>query len=319
MERNGNSGPPESLPAAVPPAANDTHPGSFQAEPAPGLPALSPVGEAEDAAYWRGYHAALAVAAEPAPDETGSPRVRRMRVDGFSGEKQVVFLESIAAGFTVIEATATAGISVTTAYNFRNRRAGRAFGIAWEAADRRARRPLADHLRDRSLAGQTDTLRDKAGEIVGTRHRHDNRLAMAILTRLDRKAEAYREDERLVTLVAEEFEELLDVIEAEGDAEEFIAARRPAEQDYPPPGRAPVARMLTGDEQLRRRYEGVDPADIDISDLIMADRHSWTADQRYRADKADFFERYWVAREAGSDEQEHEPLPPAIRDQLRSR
>ncbi|HMG47982.1 MAG TPA: hypothetical protein VK614_11045 [Allosphingosinicella sp.] len=316
MERNGNITPPESPPAAAPPAANDVHPGGAEAEPAPNLPALNRAGEVEDAAYWRGYHAALAVAAQPAADDSDSPRVRRMRIDGFSGEKQAVFLESIAAGFTVGEAAGRARISVTAVYNFRNRRAGHAFNIAWEAADRRARRPLADHLRGRAVEGQTDTLRDKEGGIVGTRHRHDNRLAMAILTRLDRKAEAYREDERLVTVIAEEFEEMLDVIAAEGDAEEFIAARRPAEQDYPPPGRAPVARMLTEHEQLRRRYQGADPADIDISDLIMADRHSWTADQRYRADKAGFFERYWAAREAGSEEQEYEPLPPAVRHQL---
>ena len=153
-------------------------------------PASLPI-PAEDAAYWRGYHAAIA--AQSAPDaDPASPRVRRMRVDGFTGAKQVVFLESIALGLTVEEAAGRAGISVTTAYNFRNRRAGRAFNLAWEAAGRRARRPLADHLHDRSLKGQTETVRDKEGEIVATRHRHDNRLAMAMLTRLDKKAEAYR-------------------------------------------------------------------------------------------------------------------------------
>lgn len=80
---------------------------------------------------------------------------------------------------------------------------------------------------DRSLEGQIDTIRDKDGALVGTRHRHDNRLAMGILTRLDRKAEAYKEDERLVMVLAEEFEELLDVIEADGGAEDFIDSHRP--------------------------------------------------------------------------------------------
>jgi hypothetical protein len=292
MERNGNAAPPESPPAAAPSAANDTHPGSARAEPAASLPALSPAAEAEDAAYWRGYHAALAAASQPAADEAGSPRVRRMRIDGFTGEKQVVFLESIAAGFTVVEAAARAGISVTTVYNFRNRRAGRAFNIAWEAADRRARRPLADHLRGRAVEGQTDTFRDKGGEIVGTRHRHDNRLAMAVLTRLDKKAEAYKEDERLVTVVAEEFEELLDVIEADGDAEDFIDSRTPPAADYRPQERAPKA-----DEEgviswvTRHRYDKVDPADIDTSDLDRERIYQWTPDQWVRANHSGFLDR----------------------------
>jgi hypothetical protein len=68
--------------------------------------------------------------------------------------------------------------------------------------------------------------------LVGTRHRHDNRLAMAMLTRADKKAEAYREGERLTIAISEEFEELLDIIEAEGDADSFIESRRPAEEDY---------------------------------------------------------------------------------------
>jgi hypothetical protein len=132
MEQNKN--------LACPQAAADRH------------PQLST--EAEEGAYWRGYHAALAVAAQPAGEDSGSSRVRRMRIDGFSGEKQAVFLEQVAAGATVVEAARTAGISVTTVYNFRNRRAGRAFNIAWEAADRRARRLATISATARSPARQ---------------------------------------------------------------------------------------------------------------------------------------------------------------------
>jgi hypothetical protein len=285
------------VPAESPPAASAALPARRPAEGVALARPGPPPGEAEEAAYWRGYHAALGAAAEAGSE---SPRVWRMRIDGFTGEKQAGFLERIAAGATVVEAAAAAGVSVTTVYNFRNRRAGRAFNIAWEAADCRARRPLADYLRDRSVNGQTDTVHDKAGEIVGTRHRHDNRLAMAILTRLDRKADARKEDERLVTVVAEEFEELLDLIESGGDAEAFIEARRPAERDHGAGERAPAARILT-ESELRRHYADIDPADIDVSDLTMAGRHEWTADQRYRARKADFFMRYWEAFEPGQD------------------
>jgi hypothetical protein len=306
MKHKGNTGPSESRSKAL-------------AVPAPrGGAANDPVfaGEAEEAAYWRGYHAALDVAAQPAPAGDGSARVRRIRADGFTGAKQAAFLQCIAAGFTTGEAAARAEISVATVYNFRNRREGRAFNIAWEAADRRSRRPLADRLRDRSLEGQTETLRDKDGALIGTRHRHDNRLAMAILTRLDKKAEAYREDERLVSVVAEELEELLGVIETGGDAEAFVEERRPDERDYEAAERRPEPRRPSEKEQLRRRYEGIEAADIDISDLVWAEHHEWTADQHYRADKANFFERYWAERDSGRDVDEHRPLSEAVRNQL---
>lgn len=301
----------------IPEAATD-EPASLPVPVGAGPPAPA---AADEEAYWRGWHAAIAANAAAPPDDPASPRVRRVRVDGFTGAKQAVFLESVAAGLTTVEAADRAGISVTTVYNYRNRREGRAFNIAWEAAGRRARRPLADRLHDRSLDGQTDTLRDKDGEIVGTRHRHDNRLAMAILTRLDRKAEACGEDERLITVIAEEFEEMLDVIEAGGDAEAFVEARRPPAHAYGPHQRmpAPDAEGREADA-LRRRYEGVDPADIDISDLVFEESHEWTADQRYRADKADFFERYWNAWEPPDGPPDDGwKLPPAYRDQLRDR
>ena len=217
--------------------------------PEPGLPG-HPVyaTDAETDAYWRGVSNGLRMAAASSVTLIGAqpdgaapgPRVRRARVDGLSGVKQAVFLESIAAGLTVEQAAAEAQISVSAVYNFANRAAGRAFAIGWDAAIRRARRRQADELMERGLKGQTEILRDKDGLLVGTRHRHDNRLALGMLTRADRKAEAYREDERLVTAVAEEFEELLDVIEAEGDAMFFIESRRPVEAaPYPPPGSLP--------------------------------------------------------------------------------
>lgn len=204
--------------------------------------------DAETEAYWRGVSNGLRMAAASsitivggAPDDALSgPRVRRARVDGLSGIKQAVFLEGIADGLTVEEAAAKAGISVSAVYSFANRAAGRAFAIAWDAASHRSRRRFADHLMDRSLKGQTEVLRGEDGRLVGTRHRHDNRLAMAMLTRADKKAEAYREGERLTAAVAEEFEELLDIIEAEGNALAFIESRRPAgEEFYQPRDRAP--------------------------------------------------------------------------------
>ena len=185
--------------------------------PEPGLPehpAFATDQETED--YWRGVSNGLRMAAAssvtlvgaPPEDAQSGPRVRRARVDGLSGIKQAVFLESYAEGLTVEEAAARAEISVSAIYNFANRAAGRAFAVAWDAASHRRRRRFADHLADRSLKGQ---------------------------------AEAYREDERLVIAVSEEFEELLDIIEAEGDAEAFVISRTPVEDGYRPQERLPEA------------------------------------------------------------------------------
>lgn len=219
--------------------------------------------DAENEIYWLGVSNGLRMAAassvtilDGSPDEAPpGPRVRRARVDGLSGVRQAVFLEGIAAGLTVAEAAAKAGVSTTTLYNFANRRAGRAFAIAWDAASHRSRRPYADHLHERALKGQTEVLRGEDGALIGTKHRHDNRLAMAMLTRADRKAEAYREGERLTIAVSEEFEELLDIIEAEGDAEAFIISRRPADEEYRPQERLPD----TDDDRMGLYYRFLGP------------------------------------------------------------
>jgi hypothetical protein len=242
--------------------------------PEPGLPDHPAFAtDAETEAYWRGVSNGLRMAAASSVTIVGAakhdappgPRVRRARVDGLSGVKQAVFLESIAAGLTVEEAAAKAEISVSAVYNFANRAAGRAFAIGWDAAGRRARRRQADELMERGLKGQTEILRDKDGFMIGTRHRHDNRLALGMLTRADKKAEAYREDERLVAAVAEEFEELLDVIEAEGDADYFIDCHRPLADEYRPE----ASRPAPDDEQVSRYYLRRPTAEMDrLPDLF---------------------------------------------------
>lgn len=229
--------------------------------------------EAEDDAHWRGITAGIRIAdpsradaPEARPFETR--RQRRARFDGFTGPKRAVFLEGLADGMTVAAAAAAAGISTTAVYNLGNRREGRAFDIACEAAIRRARGVLTDRQRDRAIEGQVTTRYDKDGNVVGTRHYHDNRLATAVLTRLDAKVAACRDDERLVGAVAEEFEELLDCIEVEGDAEAFVEARRP------------VASMPARHEP-QHRFDDVEPEDM--SDLDPEKMDEWTDDQWERA------------------------------------
>jgi hypothetical protein len=115
---------------------------------------------------------------------------------------------------------------------------------------------------------------------------------MGMLTRLDRKAEAYREDERLITAVAEEFEELLDCIEEGGDAEDFILSRTPPPRTYRPQDSLPKADEDWVDAyEIRHRYDHVDPADVDISDLDRAGIPRWSRDQWARAERSGLLER----------------------------
>lgn len=266
--------------------------------------------EAEENAYWRGVTLGIrsvtpAAPEPPAPGAGGAVPFlnrsqRKARHDGFTPERRAVFLEALADGATVERAAALAGISTNTAYNLRNRREGRAFDLAWEAAIRRGRKVVADRLRDRGIEGQIATRYDKDGNVVGTRHYYDNRLAQAQLTRLDAKVEAYRDDERLITALSEEFEELLDCIEADGDAEAFIEERRPPSVEL---GTIRIREGLS-DAEIAARWrrlhedddedgdedEDLDPEEIDTSDLDPARRHEWTGEQWDRAEASGFLD-----------------------------
>ena len=78
-------------------------------------------------------------------------------------------------------------MSATSAYALRSR--DRRFADGWDAAGLIARARLADALADRAINGCVEQIyRD--GCIVAERHRHDNRLSMAVLRRLDARCDA---------------------------------------------------------------------------------------------------------------------------------
>jgi hypothetical protein len=110
------------------------------------------------------------------------------RSDGWTPERRQSFLTALAEGHTVEAACAHVGLSVASAYALRRRAGGEAFALGWRAACLLGRDRLADILTSRAIDGQVDTLVRADGETV-TRHRYDNRLATALLTRLDRLAE----------------------------------------------------------------------------------------------------------------------------------
>ncbi|HEY0132360.1 MAG TPA: hypothetical protein VGB57_13250 [Allosphingosinicella sp.] len=164
--------------------------------------------------------------------EVFDPSGRRLRVDGWLPWKKARFLLVLVAGGVVADACRSVGMSVASAYALKNRRSGRAFGKMWDAIlIHRARNRLADNNLSRAMNGCVEQVL-KDGVVIAERRRFDNRLSMAMLTRLDRLAESKDSEEaELLRTLSEDFEDYLEVVEAGGDEEAFIEARRPREPE----------------------------------------------------------------------------------------
>lgn len=213
---------------------------------------------------------------------------RRCRHDGWTPERIVRFLESLAACGVVADACKAVGLSAQSAYAYRNRRTGRAFATAWDAVlIHRARGRLGDELMSRSINGCVEAVHIQNGSVVGEKHRYDNRLSMAVLTRLDRLAEKQGDREDQLRAVSEDLDDLLDVIEAGGDADAFVDARKPAPP--PPPAPADPGEIVEDDwDEMATMlglfdYKSMDPADIDLSDLPGPDLTGCEIEQYLRA------------------------------------
>ncbi|MBB5686837.1 hypothetical protein [Sphingobium boeckii] len=154
----------------------------------------------------------------------------------WTASKQRTFLETLSFYGNVRIAAAQCFMSTRACYNLRVRHDGAAFNMGWNAAILIARGRLLDELMIRALDGQRDTIeRDEEGR-VAARHRFDNRLALGLLTRLDRVADApvAGSESAEARTVAQDFEAFLALVEAGGQGEEaraFVAARTPVDAD----------------------------------------------------------------------------------------
>lgn len=240
----------------------------------------------------------------PAPP---SPRTATQRHDGWTPERQRIFLESLAECGVVQDACRAVGMSPASAYALRQRKSGALFALGWAAALRHARERLADELLSRAMHGCTERV--ERGDEVITRYRFDNRLSMAMLTRLDREAEKFDEAARTVTTVAEDFEALLECVEA-GDAEAeaaFVAAHRPLPFAPPKPTLAETELMLALAEADRlKAYAAMRPEDIDTSDLDPDEFADWTDDQWERAYRSGLVDAVEQCDGDGDDEDDED-------------
>jgi hypothetical protein len=165
------------------------------------------------------------------------------RVDGWSPARQRLFVETLAATGVVRAACEAVHISERAAYALRLRRDGTAFRLGWDAAILIARARLADTLLARALEGQEEVItRDEDGTEM-RRHRHDNRLAMAMLSRLDRMADqpAAGSDAALARIVAQDFTAYCDLLCPPPDAAPDKAAPEADAAPAAPPAQPPFA------------------------------------------------------------------------------
>jgi hypothetical protein len=126
------------------------------------------------------------------------------------------FLETLAETGSVAQAAHAVSKSRRAAHNLKNRQAGFAFRIGWDAAILLSRDVVESELMDRALSGQwVETIRDKE---AGTtrRHSHDRHLSMALLHRLDKRAEEIGGEGSFymaAQLASQDFEAFLDLVE----------------------------------------------------------------------------------------------------------
>ncbi len=230
----------------------------------------------------------------------------RYRTDGFTPDRQRAFLVAIAEGQTVEAACRHVGVAPSSAYALRQRAAGASFALGWRAASLHARERLASAMWSRALEGVTETTTRPDGSVI-VRHRYDNRLAMAMLTRLDKLAaepdpgDPFGHAARTVHLA---FEDYLDMVEhgTANDAAAFLLtrARREIEQGEAAPALAAVTALRDAEAFLRggdpagapeapeedQQAPGEEAPHPGAADLALANRQGWTNDQWTRAEAA---------------------------------
>ena len=104
----------------------------------------------------------------------------RPRHDGWSADKQIAFIEALAATKCVDEACRRVGMSDTSAYQLRNRACGAAFRKAWDIALDCQLDRVEQAAVERSLNGVARPIFHK-GEQVGEWRHYDERLTMFLL------------------------------------------------------------------------------------------------------------------------------------------
>ena len=113
----------------------------------------------------------------------------RPRRDGWTKLCQQGFILRLALGATVTLAANAVGKTRKSVYRLRARPGAASFAAAWDKALGWGQDRTLDVGLERALHGQVYPI-VRGGRVVGHIHRHDNRLAMAMLNAMDRRAAA---------------------------------------------------------------------------------------------------------------------------------
>lgn len=154
----------------------------------------------------------------PAADyRTGAPRE-----DGWTHERQALFLLTLAQTGIVAEACKAAEMSESSAYLLRRERRGALFALGWKAAHFMARDVLADQVMNIARSG-VQCVVTKAEGIM-----HRTTLStgplLAVISRLDRRADSLDDREMaIIRRLCANFDEFIDVILMGSHQRDFLA------------------------------------------------------------------------------------------------
>ena len=203
--------------------------------------------------------------ADAAPDTddrpSPAPGPAQRRHDGWSPDSRRVFLETLSECPNVRRAAERAGLSHTAAY--REKRVNPDFSRAWEAALVIGRDHMEQLLYDRAVYGVEEEI-VYHGVVTATRVRHYPRLLLALLGRLDARAE--HDDSRRG---AARFHQVLDAVGKGEDAAPLFDVPLPHEEEHYDPyaahadvldGYAPegdrLDMLMAGIEDMERDWPG---------------------------------------------------------------
>ena len=111
----------------------------------------------------------------------------KARHDGWTPERQRGFIDRLCLTGNVARCARAVGKSPRSAYSLRDHAGAASFARAWDRALASGQSYQIDVALERCLMGERVPI-VRGGVCVGERHRFDNRLTMATLNALDRRA-----------------------------------------------------------------------------------------------------------------------------------
>ncbi len=213
--------------------------------------------------------------------DTVESETRHYRHDGWTPAARASFLDMLAKSGVVTDACREVQRSSQAAYALRNR--DRLFAAGWDAALSMARTRLADELFHRAVNGNVDQIW-KDGAVVAERHRHDNRLSIAVLNRLDSRCDRDERNGAPTLRLVERWDSYLAAL-AEDRIADVEALLAPPELAAPAPsvasfGQGNDSMLIHQLHQLRAGRALDEEGDIGDSesedeDRVWIEYHSW--------------------------------------------